>query len=47
MARLPADVGSREEANIRARFADSDDKLVPVIDFRRTTLAEYRNAALE
>ena len=37
----------REEANIRARFADSGDKLVPVIDFRRTMLAEYRNATLE
>jgi hypothetical protein len=37
----------REEANIRARFPGSGDKLVPVIDFRRTTLAEYRNAALE
>lgn len=37
----------REEANIRARFPDSGDKLVPVIEFRRTTLAEYRDAALE
>ncbi|CAN7744391.1 MULTISPECIES: hypothetical protein [unclassified Variovorax] len=37
----------REEANIRARFPDSGDMLVPVIEFRRTTLAEYRNAALE
>ena len=37
----------REEANIRARFPDSGDMLVPVIEFRRTTLAEYRNATLE
>ena len=37
----------REETNIRARFPDSGDKLVPVVDFRRTTLAEYRNATLE
>jgi hypothetical protein len=37
----------RERANIRARFPDLGDKLIPVGEFRRTTLAEYRNASLD
>ena len=37
----------REGRHIRARFPKSDDKLTPVREFRRTTLAEYRNATLD
>lgn len=37
----------REQAYIRAHFQDLGDRLVPVTEFRRTTLAEYRNATLD
>ena len=37
----------RERANVRARFPGEGDKVVPVAEFHRTSLAEYRNAALE
>lgn len=37
----------REPGNVRARFPDRGDKLIPVGAFRRTTLADYRNATLD
>ena len=37
----------REGPYIRTHFPKSDDKLIPVGEFRRTTLAEYRNASLD
>ena len=37
----------REGLNIRTHFPKLDDKFIPVGEFRRTTLAEYRNASLE
>ncbi|WP_286537457.1 hypothetical protein [Variovorax sp. J31P179] len=37
----------REHAYIRAHFDDLGDRLIPVTEFRRTTLAEYRNATLD
>ncbi|MDM0073712.1 hypothetical protein QTH90_04935 [Variovorax sp. J2P1-59] len=37
----------REQSNVRARFPGTNDKLIPVTEFRRTTLADYRNAELE
>ncbi|MDM0065008.1 hypothetical protein [Variovorax sp. J31P207] len=37
----------REHAYIRAHFHDLGDRLIPVTEFRRTMLAEYRNATLE
>ncbi|WP_442283364.1 hypothetical protein [Variovorax sp. M-6] len=37
----------REQANIRARFPALGDKLIPVGEFQRTMLAEYRKVELE
>jgi hypothetical protein len=37
----------REHAYIHAHFDDLGDRLIPVTEFRRTTLAEYRNATLD
>ncbi|MDM0037456.1 hypothetical protein QTH89_13610 [Variovorax sp. J22G21] len=37
----------REGAYIRARFPNLGDKLIPVREFRRTTLAEYQKASLD
>ncbi|MDM0024605.1 hypothetical protein QTI27_08695 [Variovorax sp. J31P216] len=37
----------REQAFIRAQFPDLGERLVPVNDFRPTTLAEYRNFTLD
>lgn len=37
----------REGPHIRTHFPKLDDKLIPVGEFRRTTLAEYRNASLD
>jgi len=37
----------REHGYIHARFADQEDKLVPVGEFRRTQLADYQNASLD
>ena len=37
----------RDHAYIRAHFHDLGDRLLPVTEFRRTTLAEYRNATLD
>jgi hypothetical protein len=37
----------REGLNIHTHFPKVADKLIPVGEFRRTTLAEYRKAALD
>jgi hypothetical protein len=38
---------AREQGNIHTHFPFLGDKLVPVGQFHRTTLAEYRNLALD
>ena len=37
----------REHSNIRARFADLGEKLIPVNEFQRTMVGEYRNSSLD
>ena len=37
----------REHSNIRVRFADLGEKLIPVNDFQRTMVGEYRNSSLD
>ena len=36
----------RDGLHIRTHFPKLDDKLIPLGEFRRTALAEYRNASL-
>ncbi|MEJ8812361.1 hypothetical protein WKW77_14850 [Variovorax ureilyticus] len=37
----------RQGGQIRMRFADRDDLRIPVGDFRRTEIADYRNRTLD
>jgi len=37
----------REKSFVRALFPDLGERLVPVAEFRRTMLAEYRNVSLD
>ena len=37
----------REGPNIHTQFPTSNDKLIPLGEFRRTTLGEYRNSSLD
>lgn len=37
----------REHSNIRVRFPDLGEKLIPVNEFRRTMVGEYRNSSLD
>ena len=37
----------RDRSQIRVRFNDTEDRRVPVGDFRRTETAEYRNLSLD
>lgn len=37
----------RDHSQIRVRFNDAEDKRVPVGDFRRTEMADYRNLSLD
>ena len=37
----------RDHAHIRARFDNMDDRRIPVGDFRRTEVADYRNSSLD
>ena len=37
----------REHSNIRVRFADLGEKLIPVNEFQRTMVGEYRNSSLD
>ena len=37
----------REKSYVRALFPDLGERLVPVAEFRRTMLAEYRNVSLD
>ncbi|MDM0030634.1 hypothetical protein QTI33_00575 [Variovorax sp. J22P271] len=37
----------REKSYVRALFPDLGERLIPVTEFRRTMLAEYRNVSLD
>ena len=47
MAGRLADVRFGKGSNIHIHFPKVADKLIPVGEFRRTTLAEYRKVALD